>query len=153
MSTIYKNTIAGLGLGAAFSLIKGGAATPTTYALPAIAVINAIDIVINKGYSKKESISPKKVFYSPTQQNMTDCNYKHKEFNYIDLGTKALSIGLAVAELSVNKLQNYDFHLSLLPACVAVIGETASELYGFDGYKSIETKCTDAYGTYIECEL
>ncbi len=147
MSTIYRNTVIGLGLNVVYALINKAA---INNALPAIAVASVIDMALNKGYSQKELISPKKVFFSPTQENMGNCSLKQKEFNYIDTGAKVLAIGLVTVDYLTNF--KYDQYLSLVPACSAFVAEKIADLYEWD-YKTVEMKCTDTYGMYIELEL
>ena len=96
MSTIYRNTVIGLGLNSVYRLTSSLFRTQNNstdqqdaktleknYALPLIVSGNVIDMFRNPVQTKNESVCCKKVFFSASQESHENCSVEQKELNYI----------------------------------------------------------------------
>ena len=149
MSKIYQNTFFGIAAGFAFSMIEGN--KNGVQPLKFIAAINVFDLIYNKGFSVIKSELPEKVFLSSTQQFLPNCTVVRQEWNYIDIGAKALSIVLAASEFAPEPIGEFvlknNLAFSLVPCILTAFGEAVGDLMEID-YKTEESWIYDTYGQY-----
>lgn len=161
MSNIYKNTFAGLTLGYIIDLGRGfinyincSRNEPYVASFYLNPLINLVDMACNGFASKNESISCDKVFYSPSQVWLPNCNIIKQEMNYIDMGGKCLSIGIAGAYLiqGISFSKDSSNACFVLPAILTFIGETANDMFEL-GLVCEKTWIQDQSGQHTYYEL